>query len=70
MAFCDSSAYLVGLLRTKVGNFKLEDAVGFEYLSDFTINSVLQNLKTEDEKIKLEETVKSGLLLILEATWY
>lgn len=59
--FCDSSAYLVGLLRTKVGNFKLEDAVGFEYLSDFTINSVLQNLKTEDEKIKLDKDVELDL---------
>ncbi len=43
--FCNSSGYLVGLLRTKVGNFKLEDSVGFEFLPEFTIKSVLENLR-------------------------
>ena len=43
-SFCNSSGYLVGLLRTKVGNFKLEDSVGFEFLTEFTIKSVLENL--------------------------
>ena len=59
--FCNSSGYLIGLLRTKVGNFKLEDAVGFEYLPEFSVNSVLQNLKTYKEFSRLDNEIETDL---------
>lgn len=62
---CNSAGHLVGLYRTKVGNFKIEDAAGYDLLQDFTIDSVLSNLsnpeylqqqtqflKDKDEEIK------------------
>ncbi len=59
--FCNSSGYLIGLLRTKVGNFKLEDAVGFEFLPEFTINSVLENLKTYQEFSRFDKEIETDL---------
>lgn len=59
--FCNSSGYLVGLLRTKIGNFKLEDAVGFEFLPEFTINSVLKNLKNYQEFSRLDKEIEDDL---------
>ena len=53
--FCNSSGYLVGLLRTKVGNFKLEDSVGFEFLPEFTIKSVLENLSALENSENSED---------------
>lgn len=48
-----SSGYLSGLFRTKVGNFRVEDAAGFDFLCDFSIRNALsleQNLKEAEEK--------------------
>ncbi len=36
---CNSTAHLIGLKRTKVGNFSLKDAVGSELMEKFTIQS-------------------------------
>lgn len=36
---CGSAGHLVGLLRTKVGNFCLEDAAGFSDLEEFNIEN-------------------------------
>jgi len=38
-ADCGSSAHLIGLLRTKVGNFLLKDACGLEFLENFSIDN-------------------------------
>ncbi len=54
-----SSGYLSGLFRTKVGNFCVEDAAGFDFLCDFSIRNVLsleQNLKEAEEKRDLEKS--------------
>lgn len=55
--FCNSSAHLVGLYRTRVGNFKIEDAAGFSLLEDFNIESCLRNLTVEksEEKFNSEQ---------------
>ncbi len=49
-----SSAHLSGLLRTRVGSFRVEDAAGFSRLEDFTIQGVLSRspvpVKPEDKK--------------------
>ncbi|MGP1458756.1 MAG: tRNA pseudouridine(55) synthase TruB [Treponema sp.] len=42
-AECKSAAHLAGLRRTKVGEFRLEDAAGFCALNSFTIESALEN---------------------------
>src|SRR5574344_159245 len=52
--YCNSAANLVGLFRTSIGNFKIEDAVGFDYLPEFTIKSAFDN----SEKLCLEEKSK------------
>lgn len=55
---CSSAAHLVGLYRTKVGNFKIEDAAGFTDLEDFCIENVIKSLTTQNEKLnaKIEFT--------------
>ena len=57
-AACGSAAHLTGLLRTKVGNFNLEDAAGFSYLKDFTISSVKKDV--EEYFSKNEAEIKKG----------
>lgn len=50
---CGSSGHLIGLYRTRVGNFCIEDAAGFSLLSDFTIESCkkdAENWKTDKDK--------------------
>ena len=44
---CGSAAHLIGLYRTKVGNFKIEDSAGYNYLQNFTIDSALSQMKKE-----------------------
>lgn len=51
---CGSFAHLIGLYRSKVGDFNIEDAAAYEYLPAFTIDSVLDNFEVniDEEKIK------------------
>lgn len=55
---CGSSAHLIGLLRTEVGSFKLEDAVGKSLLKDFTIENAIKNAEKyknqSDEKFQFD----------------
>ncbi|MCR4713547.1 MAG: tRNA pseudouridine(55) synthase TruB [Treponemataceae bacterium] len=48
-ASCGSAAHLVGLLRTKVGSFRLEDAAGYALLKPFSIERVVSGLKSDRE---------------------
>ena len=48
---CGSYAHLIGLYRTKVGNFKIEDAAGFSSLEDFNIDSAIHNLETSSTEL-------------------
>ena len=41
-AECGSAAHLAGLLRTRVGSFRLEDAAGADLLAPFTIESAFK----------------------------
>lgn len=45
-SFCNSAAFLDGLLRTKISCFELKDAAGIDLLEPFTIESVLKNLNS------------------------
>ena len=40
-----SAAHLVGLYRTKVGDFYVENAAGYSSLKDFTIDNVIEDIK-------------------------
>lgn len=53
---CGSAGHLVGLLRTKVGNFCLEDAAGFSDLKEFNIeNAFIAAEKTRRiEQVSIE----------------
>ncbi|MBO4728549.1 MAG: tRNA pseudouridine(55) synthase TruB, partial [Spirochaetaceae bacterium] len=42
---CGSAAHLIGLRRTKVGDFDLRDASGFSLLDEFSIENVLKKLE-------------------------
>ena len=46
-----SAAHLVGLYRTAVGDFKVENAAGYSKLNDFTIDNVLNDIKGNLELI-------------------
>ena len=52
-AECGSAAHLIGLYRTQVGNFNIEDSAGFSLLEDFSIDNAI---KTADEFLKNSET--------------
>ena len=47
---CGSAAHLIGLYRTKVGNFHVEDAAGYETVKDFSIESAINKMKEEMTK--------------------
>lgn len=56
--FCGSRAYLIGLLRTKIGCFELKDAASFEEKTVFTIESVISNLNSSVPKESLEKMME------------
>lgn len=59
---CNSAAHLIGLKRTKVGCFSLEDAAFFEDLEDFTIDSVVRRGSSSGcrEKNEFVRRMKNG----------
>ena len=52
---CGSAAHLVGLRRTKVGSFRLEDAAGYELLEPFSIKSVVAVLSARASQAEQSE---------------
>lgn len=58
--FCGSAAHLVGLLRTKVGNFELKNAAGFNLLEPFTIDNAFLSAEKTVELEKLNEENKKN----------
>ena len=56
---CGSSAHLIGLLRTEVGSFKLEDAVGKSLLKNFTIENAIKNAENWKKQKNEEFSCKS-----------
>ncbi|MCR4790988.1 MAG: hypothetical protein K5839_07920, partial [Treponemataceae bacterium] len=55
---CNSCAHLIGLRRTKVGNFCLEDACGYEFLDDFNIENVLKNQILSEENSRPDKDME------------
>lgn len=56
---CGSAAHLVGLLRTKVGNFKLEEAAGVSLLKEFSIYSAKSAALENSKKNESEKSEKN-----------
>ena len=53
---CGSAGHLIGLYRTKVGNFNITDAAGFSLMKDFNIQNCLSEVKKWKEiKEKVSE---------------
>ena len=63
-ASCGSAAHLIGLRRTKVGSFRLEDAAGYELLEPFSIKTVqnVRNIKNNEkgEKIEIYDNIQNA----------
>ena len=63
---CGSAAHLIGLYRTRIGNFKIEDSAGFSLLPSFDIKTCEQfaeqkKLKTlADDKLLQEQIIKTS----------
>lgn len=78
-----SAAHLIGLYRTRVGNFKIENAAGYSVISDFSIKNAIYEAEsflkeqtdghngkfivTEDE-LKLQEEIRNNLRLFDKET--
>ena len=63
-----SAGHLVGLFRTRVGNFDIKDAAGFGELGEFSINSAISTATTAipektnyPDDTKLKEEIKEKL---------
>ena len=61
---CGSAAHLIGLYRTKVGNFHVEDSAGYELVKDFSINAAIK--KMNEELARIKETEKKPFVLTPE----
>ena len=62
--YCGSAATLVGLLRTKIGNFELKDSAGCSLLDDFSIESARKNAlltvqKEQERRIEAQNKEKT-----------
>ena len=55
-AACGSSGHLIGLYRTRVGNFCIEEAAGFSHLSAFTIEGCRKAVELWKTSLKQEDT--------------
>lgn len=59
---CGSAGHLIGLLRTRVGNFRLEDAAGFSELEEFNIeNAFISAEKTKKIEQIAAENKKNNI---------
>ena len=61
---CGSAAHLIGLYRTKVGNFRIEDSAGYKLVKDFSISTAVE--KMNEELFRIKETEKKPFVLTPE----
>lgn len=68
---CNSAAHLIGLKRTKVGCFSLEDAAFFDESEDFTIDSVVRRGSSSGcrEKNEFVRRMENGSVHAPTAEW-
>ena len=67
---CGSSAHLIGLLRTEVGSFSLNDAVGKSLLKEFTIENAIKNAEKyknqSDEKFQFDMETENQIRIEIQ----
>ena len=63
-AECGSSGHLLGLYRTRIGNFSIDDAAGKQFIKDFTINGCIKesaevqlNCRNEMKQITVQKEI-------------
>ena len=63
---CGSAAHLIGLYRTRIGNFKIEDSAGFSLLPSFDIKTCQQFAEQKklkamaDDKLLQEQIIQTS----------
>ncbi len=60
---CGSAAHLIGLFRTRVGNFKISDAAGFDTLPSFDIKTCVEfaaqkKIKAQADDLNIQEQIR------------
>ena len=60
-----SAGHLIGLYRTRVGNFDIRDAAGFKHLEDFSIQTAIEqskiNITERPDDTELKEEIRNTL---------
>lgn len=66
--YCNSVSHLIALRRLSVGSFELKNAVGFEYLNEFSINSAVNKIRqAEKTEIQVDKAkIQMSLLPVTE----
>lgn len=62
---CNSSAHLVGLFRTKVGNFNIENAAGFSEFDEFSIKNSIKNAENFNRIQEIEQNNQENKKFVL-----
>lgn len=57
----NSAAHLLGLYRTQVGSFKIEDSAGYDFLKPFTIQNVYSQERIDFKQFKLDENLQDEI---------
>lgn len=57
----NSAAHLLGLYRTQIGSFKVEDSAGYDFLKPFTIKNVYSQEKINFKQFKLDEALQDEI---------
>ena len=60
---CESSGHLFGLYRTRVGDFCIEDAAGYNLLPAFTIEACKKTVEAWNASVKNEEIKEQNALI-------
>ncbi len=57
----NSAAHLIGLFRTQVGHFKIEDAAGYDLLKPFTIKNVYSQEKLDFRQFEFDKNLQTEI---------
>lgn len=58
---CGSAAHLIGLFRTQVGNFSVEDSAAYSLLESFNIENVYKQLNSEQKDFFDDDFIKNEI---------
>lgn len=58
---CGSSAHLIGLYRTQVGNFKVEDSAAYSLIKDFNIDNAYEQMSQKNKDFFDDDFIKNEI---------